>query len=136
MFTIFFDIASAFDKVWHNGLVYKLIDSKFPNHLISWIKEFLKNRLFCVRVESVITSKLNILAGVPQGAQLYSLFLSMVKFSKKKFYSLVFVYNFCAFKIFKKFGNIKKQIQAYLNLFEKWRLMMAPLKCNYTIFSS
>ena len=37
MLTIFFDIASAFDKVWQNGLDYKLIDSKFPNHLISWI---------------------------------------------------------------------------------------------------
>jgi hypothetical protein len=70
MFTIFFDIASAFDKVWHNGLVYKLIDSKFPNHLISWIKEFLKNRMFCVRVGSVITCKLNILAELPQGAVL------------------------------------------------------------------
>jgi hypothetical protein len=61
MFTFFFDIASALDKVWQNGLVYKLIDSKFPNHLISWIKEFLKNRLFCVRVESVITSKLQVI---------------------------------------------------------------------------
>jgi hypothetical protein len=26
---IFFDISKAFDKVWHNGLVFKLINHKF-----------------------------------------------------------------------------------------------------------
>ena len=33
MCTIFFDIASAFDKVWHEGLVYKLIKLNCPNTL-------------------------------------------------------------------------------------------------------
>jgi hypothetical protein len=64
MLTIYFDIASAFDKkkkkVWHNGLLYKMIELKFPNHLISWLREFLYNRVFCVRVETATTSKMNI----------------------------------------------------------------------------
>ena len=32
--TIFFDIYKAFDKVWHNGLIYKLINLKFNSNII------------------------------------------------------------------------------------------------------
>ena len=32
---IFFDIASAFDKVWHNGLIYKLVEMKLPLYLVN-----------------------------------------------------------------------------------------------------
>jgi len=45
---IFFDIAAAFDKVWHNGLIYKLTQMKLPLYLINWFIEFLKNRKFKV----------------------------------------------------------------------------------------
>ena len=33
---IFFDIASAFDKVWHNGLIYKLSKLSLPDYLVAW----------------------------------------------------------------------------------------------------
>ena len=52
MCTIFFDIASAFDKVWHKGLLYKLIKWNFPFYLICWIKEFIDRRYFSVRVNN------------------------------------------------------------------------------------
>jgi hypothetical protein len=31
---VFFDISQAFDKVWHKGLLFKLIEHKFPHHLV------------------------------------------------------------------------------------------------------
>ena len=146
MCTIFFDIASAFDKVWHNGLLYKLIQLKFPNHIISWIKEFLENRFFVVRVGDVTTTNFEIKAGVPQGAvlspKLFAIYINdlPIKYKKNKFYSLLFADDLCAYNIFKRCGNVNKQIQAYLNMIEtwlkKWRLMMAPQKCNYIVFSS
>jgi hypothetical protein len=46
MCTIFFDIASAFDKVWHDGLIYKLIKLKFPKYTIVWLKQFLTARSY------------------------------------------------------------------------------------------
>jgi hypothetical protein len=33
MCTIFFDIALAFGKVWHDGLIYKLMKLNFPKYI-------------------------------------------------------------------------------------------------------
>ena len=118
----------------------------FPNYIVSWIKDFLSNRFFAVRVNSSITDKIEIRAGVPQGAvlspTLFSIYINdiPVNYSKNKFYSLLFADDLCAFKIYKKSNRINKQIQSYLNLIEcwlkKWRLMMAPHKCSYIVFSA
>ncbi len=52
VFFIFFDIAGAFDKVYHNGLIYKLIKYKVPHYLIQILIDFLKDRKFNVQVGS------------------------------------------------------------------------------------
>ena len=147
MISIFFDIASAFDKVWHQGLIYKLIKLNFPFHIICWLKEFLNNRHFSVRVKTFLTKQMLIETGVPQGAVVSPTFFSIfinnipVNYSKNKFYSLLFADDLCAFKIYKKSGkSINNSIQTYLNSIEtwlkKWRLLMAPLKCSYKVFSA
>jgi hypothetical protein len=109
--------------------------------------EFLTNLYFYVRVNTFLTEHVLIENGVPQGAvvspTLFSLFINdiPVNYSKNKFYSLLFADDLCAFKIYKKSGkNINNSLQKYLNSIEvwlkRWRLMMAPLKCSYTVFSS
>jgi hypothetical protein len=47
---IFFDIAKAFDKVWHKGLICKMIDAKLPRYIVYWTQAFLMGRSFVVRV--------------------------------------------------------------------------------------
>jgi hypothetical protein len=147
MCSIFFDIASAFDKVWHKGLLYKLIKWNFPFYLICWIKEFIDSRYFAVRVNNCLSKKSLVETGVPQGAVLSPTLFSMyindipMNFSKNKFYSLLFADDLCAFKIYKKNGkNVNSSIQSYLISLEewlkKWRLQMAPNKCSYLVFSS
>jgi hypothetical protein len=49
---IFFDIASAFDKVWHKGIIYKLIKLKTPSFIVSWLRDFLDNRFFYVKIKN------------------------------------------------------------------------------------
>ena len=41
---IFFDISKAFDKVWHLGLIYKLINLGVPKYIIKFVIDFLNNR--------------------------------------------------------------------------------------------
>ena len=142
---IFFDIASAFDKVWHNGLLYKLIKLKIPNYIICWLKSFLADRNFEVKINSAISLKYKIRTGVPQGAALspilFSLFINDIPLmhKKNKEYCLLFADDLLSLNFFKKYGNIQAHINLYLkkveNWLKKWRLMMAPHKCNFIIFS-
>ena len=42
---IFLDVEKAFDRVWHNGLHYKLLTLNLPPLLNRWISNFLKDRV-------------------------------------------------------------------------------------------
>lgn len=64
------DIEKAYDTIWHEGLIYKLINMAIPGYLIKIIWEFLKERTFQVIVSGVPSQKHNIPAGVPQGSTL------------------------------------------------------------------
>ncbi|GFT71621.1 RNA-directed DNA polymerase from mobile element jockey [Trichonephila clavipes] len=67
---VFLDIQKAFDRVWHTGLLYKLIKINAPPQLILIIKSFLNNRSFAVRVNDTHSSTKQIRVGAPQGALL------------------------------------------------------------------
>lgn len=64
------DIEKAFDKVWHTGLVYKLIKIETPPYITKLIQSFLQDRKFTVYVQNTPSHTHNIKYGVPQGAVL------------------------------------------------------------------
>ncbi len=47
---IFFDISKAFDKVWHKGLIFKLIKMNIPSYILKYIIDFLSDRKFKVSI--------------------------------------------------------------------------------------
>ncbi|GBL82343.1 putative RNA-directed DNA polymerase from transposon BS [Araneus ventricosus] len=61
---VFLDIAKAFDRVWTDGLIYKLITMRIPGSIIMLIATYLQGRLFTVRVGSNLSSERVIRAGV------------------------------------------------------------------------
>ena len=65
-----FDFEKAFDKVWHAGLLAKLHRLKIPAYLGCWVKSYLSERTFAVRVGEATSSTQTIGAGVPQGSVL------------------------------------------------------------------
>jgi endonuclease/exonuclease/phosphatase family metal-dependent hydrolase len=65
---VFLDIAQAFDKVWHEGLIFKLIQLDFPPYMINIIKSYLQNRTFKAHMGTGKSTSRSIHAGVPQGS--------------------------------------------------------------------
>lgn len=67
---VLLDVEKAFDSVWHNGLIYKMITFNFPLYLIKIVQSFLTDRYFAVYVSGDLSQKLCVPAGVPQGSVL------------------------------------------------------------------
>lgn len=67
---ILIDVEKAFDRVWHAGLIYKMIKFKFPLYIIKVINSFLKNRRYFVEIQKQKSNVKSMRFGVPQGAVL------------------------------------------------------------------
>ena len=143
---IFFDIASAFDKVWHHGLLYKLIETDCPYYLVKIIETLISGRQFCVKVGDVISEKRDIQLGVPQGAvlspTLFSVFINDIPITNEKGISNTLLFAddvMFQCKYSQKTTELENSINLYLKRLElwanNWRLSFAPAKCCYTIFS-
>jgi hypothetical protein len=64
------DIEKAYDTVWINGLLHKLISFNLPAYLIYILKAFLTDRSFTVRITDTFSTPKNPPSGLPQGAVL------------------------------------------------------------------
>ncbi|ROT69009.1 putative RNA-directed DNA polymerase from transposon X-element [Penaeus vannamei] len=64
------DVSKAFDKVWHDGLKYKIIQLQLPTHLTRLLCSFLDHRTATIRLGSHLGTPLHLRSGVPQGSVL------------------------------------------------------------------
>ena len=152
--SIFFDVAAAFDKVWHNGLIQKLIDLGVPYYLIAIIAAFLEDRTFTVKIEGKESGIYLILCGVPQGGvlspTLFSIYINTIPmarleketcllFADDLVYQLRYTYKHNGKPIKNAQENAKGIAQNYLieleNWMNLWRLSLAPKKCGQLTFS-
>ena len=69
--TIFLDVAQAFDRVWHEGLLHKL-ELILPSDYSQLLKSYLTDRYFRVKQGEEYSELKPIQAGVPQGSVLES----------------------------------------------------------------
>lgn len=120
---VFLDVAKAFDSVWHNGAIRRLIESKFPDTYIHFLNSYLKERTFVVCLDGYTTKKFPILSGVPQGSLIgpklfifYMLGLPSSNSVKK------FIYADDTALMFSSWSNkrIVKSLNEYLSQIHEW----------------
>ena len=75
---VFLDLSKAFDKVWHEDLLYKLKNNGINGNALKLIKSFLHSRSQRVVLNGQTTSWLSIRDGVPQGSVLGPLFFLII----------------------------------------------------------
>lgn len=66
---IFLDVAQAFDRVWHEGLLNKL-KVYLPEQFFHLMESYLTSRYFRIKQENYYSKLVQIEAGVPQGSVL------------------------------------------------------------------
>ena len=67
---IFLDISKAFDKVWHDGLIFKLKQNGISGSLLNYFESYLHSRKQRVVVNGFSSDYSLIESGVPQGSVL------------------------------------------------------------------
>ncbi|KAK9881891.1 hypothetical protein WA026_018088 [Henosepilachna vigintioctopunctata] len=67
---IFLDIEKAFDRVWHQGLIYKMKEKQFPRKITNIIMSYLEDRKYEVKIGNKKSKERKIEAGVPQASVL------------------------------------------------------------------
>ena len=142
---IFFDIEAAFDKVWHAGLIHKMTKMRVPYHIIRFVIEILSNRSCYVKVNQCLSDQIPITCGVSQGAYLSpTLFAIFINDSPKRAkqndeQTLLFADDTALLKLYRnKTKKVINEINHYLAELsawaQKWRVTLAPHKCNYIAF--
>ena len=92
---IFFDIKSAFDSVWHDGLIYKLNDLHLPEYLIRWLTSFLQQRTAHIELENHLSRSFELKRGTPLSSPisplLYILFTLLFNLAKPSLFIFLLI---------------------------------------------
>ncbi|GFW50361.1 probable RNA-directed DNA polymerase from transposon X-element [Trichonephila clavipes] len=120
---LFLDIAKAFDKIWHDGLLIKLIRLDFPAPLIKSIHSFLTHRSFRVRVDRILSSPRPIRSGLPQGSLssplLFTLYVNDIPQTDSSHLAM-FADDTAVISQNKIFSVVISNLQHYISLLELW----------------
>ena len=65
---LFLDMEKAYDKVWHDGLVFKMNRAEFPPEMLRLVNSWLTDRTAAARHGQSLSEYFPLAGGVPQGA--------------------------------------------------------------------
>jgi len=73
----FLDLNKAFDSIWLEGLLFKIMNMGVTGKLYKWIKSFISNRTYTIINNNTHSSSFTTSAGVPQGSVLAPLLFAI-----------------------------------------------------------
>ena len=82
---VFLDIWKAFDKVWHDGIIFKLPQNGISGNLLKLVRVFSSERIKRVALNGQVSTWTNVNAGALQrssfGALLFVIYINLYKWS-------------------------------------------------------
>lgn len=134
---VFLDVSKAFDSVWHEGLIFKLISYGIPPAMVKLIHSFITARSFRARVENSLSTVRPIEAGVPQGSVLspllYNLFTADIPRPVNATLAIyaddtaILCRSKSATLVTRYLQRTLDELEAWLRL---WRIVLNPAKSN------
>ena len=123
--TIFLDIEKAYDMLWKDGLLFKLLNQiKIRGKMYNWIKDFLENRKFQVKINESFSKKYNIDNGTPQGSSisplLFLIMINDIKLSNTNVHLSLFADDIAIWLETREINNGIKVLQQSLKELENW----------------
>ena len=137
---VFLDVEKAFDKVWHDGLLYKLAYYGFSDLIVSLIGSYLSGRSYYVSSDSATSSRRPVESGVPQGSVvgplLFNLYVNDVPIGAE---TSMFADD-TAFSVQSWDENVvRRKLQAHLDslgsYYDVWRIKVNVQKSVAVLFS-
>jgi len=138
---VFLDISQAFDRVWHEGLLYKIKPIFHPTYYLL-IKSYLTDRYFQVRVGTSLSDIAKINSGVPQGGilspTLFNIYASDQPTSPNTTVA-EFADDKAIISIHENPHIASQNLQLHLDLmadwYKKWRIKVNQSKSQHTTFT-
>ena len=142
-YVVALDIAGAFDRVWHKGIIAKLKSLGINDNLLSLIQNYLQDRTLCVVVGGHTSKEYSIEASVPQGSVigplLWNVYFNDILHLIPEAYAYA---DDCTLTFTCNKENREatiKRINETLNLIvswgKRWQVTLAPLKTQAMLIS-
>ena len=142
--TLFLDIEKAYDMLWREGLLFKLLNQiKITGNMYNWIQDFLKNRKFQVRINNSFSKKYDIENGTPQGSSisplLFLIMINDINLSNTNVHLSLFADDIAIWIETKDVNNgisvLQQSLQELENWSKKWGFRFSASKTKAMIFS-
>lgn len=135
------DLEKAFDKVWIQGLLFKLYQAGINTNFIKLMQSYLTNRKIKVLLNEQTSQEKIILAGVPQGSvlspALFNFYLhDMPKFLKANLALYADDTAIYSHSFYAQAALVQNQIQINMleKFFDRWKLKVNENKTELIVF--
>ena len=139
--TCLLDVESAFDSVWHDGILYRLIENETPSWIVKWTDSFLTDRKVKVLYKNAISEEFSPKAGVPQGGVLSPL-LFIIYVQRPNAYpstALQFADDLEVSNASRRpkmcTRSLQKSLDNLSDWCDKWKIMLNPSKTVFMMIS-
>ena len=137
------DVQKAFDNVWHNGLVFKLLRLQFPSYLVKLIASYLSQRTSKVVIGNIVSSTYSNCAGVPQGSVLgpllYNLYTSDLPTLRNHTSLSLYADDTAILYSSKNYnflrGGLQRALDTFIGYLNDWKIRVNPSKTQTIVFT-